>query len=52
MDGVNNRGTKKWTDMMMPEHVEKLKEVLVSYENRVSPGIDAQQKERFFSSIS
>ncbi len=38
---LHDRGTKKWTSLMMPEHVEMLKDVFV--ENKEMPDVDEHQ---------
>jgi len=38
---VHDRGTKKWVSLMLPEHVEMLKEVFVEYKEK--PILDEQQ---------
>lgn len=38
---VHDRGTKKWVSLMLPEHVELLKEVFVEYKEK--PSLDEQQ---------
>src|SRR5690625_1809126 len=38
---VQDSGTKKWVSLMLPEHVEMLKEVFVEYKEK--PTLDEQQ---------
>ncbi len=38
---VQDRGTKKWVSLMLPEHVDMLKEVFLEY--KVKPVLDEQQ---------
>lgn len=38
---VQDRGTNKWVSLMLPEHVEMLKEVFVEYKEK--PTLDEQQ---------
>lgn len=40
---VNDRGTKKWTSLMLPEHVEMLKNVFAEQEHKEKPILDEQQ---------
>ncbi|GAQ18532.1 YolD-like protein [Oceanobacillus picturae] len=42
---VNDRGTIKWTSLMMPEHVEILKEIHEQQEWKEKPFISEFQKE-------
>ncbi|RST75260.1 YolD-like family protein [Siminovitchia acidinfaciens] len=39
---IKDRGTKKWTAMMLPEHVQMLKYLNVDYERVKKPDIDEQ----------
>ncbi|MFD1708920.1 YolD-like family protein [Siminovitchia sediminis] len=39
---IKDRGTKKWTAMMLPEHVKMLKELKVDYELVIKPQLDEQ----------
>jgi len=41
---LQDRGTKKWVSLMLPEHVEMLKEVFIDYKEK--PVLDLQEKER------
>lgn len=41
---VNDRGTKKWTSLMLPEHVEALKKVFAEEDNEEKPILDEQQQ--------
>lgn len=40
---VNDRGTKKWTGIMLTEHVEELKRVFAEKEHKEKPILDDQQ---------
>ncbi|WP_158591788.1 YolD-like family protein [Oceanobacillus halophilus] len=40
---VNDRGTIKWTSMMMPEHINMLNQMWNEKEYKTKPIIDAQQ---------
>ncbi|WP_152654518.1 YolD-like family protein [Oceanobacillus sp. CFH 90083] len=42
---TNDRGSKKWTAMMLPEHVALLKEVKKEYYHEAKPILDEQQLE-------
>ncbi len=44
---VNDRGTKKWTAMMMPEHIKMIENLWKEDERKTKPIIDEQQKEEF-----
>lgn len=39
---IKDRSTKKWTAMMLPEHVKMLKELNVDYEQVKKPQLDEQ----------
>lgn len=41
---VNERGTKKWTSLMLPEHIEMLEEINKEQERKERPIIDEQMK--------
>lgn len=41
---VQDRGTKKWVSLMLPEHVEMLKEVFIEYKEK--PELDMQEMEK------
>nr|BDD44105.1 hypothetical protein 6 [Bacillaceae bacterium] len=41
---VNDRGIKKWTSIMLPEHVEALKTAFDELEQQEKPILDEQQK--------
>ncbi|MFD2759694.1 YolD-like family protein [Lentibacillus juripiscarius] len=45
MSDVNDRGTKKWTAMMLPEHEELLRKMWAEQEYKEKPILDEQQKE-------
>lgn len=40
---VNDRGAKKWTSLMLPEHLEILKSVFAGQEYKKKPILDEQQ---------
>lgn len=40
---MNDRGTKKWTSLMLPEHLEALKNVFVERAYKKRPALDEQQ---------
>lgn len=40
---VNERGTKKWTSIMLPEHVKMLEEMFAEQERKTKPILDEQQ---------
>lgn len=42
-----DRGTKKWTTMMLPEHKEQLKDMWEHKKNEARPYFDEQQLEEF-----
>ncbi|MFU0790632.1 MAG: YolD-like family protein [Virgibacillus proomii] len=42
---VNDRGTIKWTSIMMPEHVELLEEIWKEQDHKEKPILDEQQQE-------
>src|SRR5690625_1887014 len=41
---INDRGTKKWTSLMLPEHVEALKKVFAETDYVEKPILDEQQQ--------
>ncbi|HLR52359.1 MAG TPA: YolD-like family protein [Candidatus Avamphibacillus sp.] len=43
-DNINDRGTKKWTSLMLPEHVEALKQMFAEEERKEKPLLDEQKK--------
>lgn len=43
---VNDRGTKKWTSLMLPEHVEMLKRAFAEENYQEKPLLDEQQKRK------
>lgn len=43
--GVNDRGTKKWVSLMLPEHVEALKQAFAEMDYKKKPVLDEQQLE-------
>src|SRR5699024_4328863 len=44
MSEVNDRGTKKWTAMMMPEHEEMLQQMWKEQEYKQKPILDEQEQ--------
>lgn len=40
---MNDRGTKKWTSLMLPEHLEALKNLFVERASKKRPILDEQQ---------
>lgn len=44
MSEVNDRGTKKWTAMMMPEHEEMLQQMWHEQEYKKKPVLDEQKQ--------
>ncbi|WP_176449287.1 YolD-like family protein [Lentibacillus sp. CBA3610] len=44
MSEVNDRGTKKWTAMMMPEHEEMLQQMWREQEYKKKPILDEQKQ--------
>ncbi|WP_185959636.1 YolD-like family protein [Lentibacillus cibarius] len=44
MSEVNDRGTKKWTAMMMPEHEEMLQQMWQEQEYKQKPILDEQKQ--------
>jgi len=43
-DEIRDRGTKKWTSIMLPEHVEALKKMYAEEERKDKPILDEQKK--------
>lgn len=43
-DDIKDRGTKKWTSLMLPEHVEALKRLFAEEEHKEKPLLDEQKK--------
>lgn len=43
-DEIKDRGTKKWTSIMLPEHVEALKQMFAEEERKEKPILDEQKK--------
>lgn len=41
---LKDRGSKKWTSIMLPEHVEAIKRVFEEEEKEKKPILDEQQK--------
>lgn len=44
---IRDRGTIKWTSMMLPEHVQLLKKVAINEEKIMKPELDEQAIEEF-----
>ncbi|GAA0480664.1 YolD-like family protein [Salinibacillus aidingensis] len=42
---LKDRGNKKWTSLMLPEHVEELKKLWEDYEKEPMPVLDEQELE-------
>src|SRR5690625_4014097 len=42
---VNDRGTKKWTSIMLPEHVKMIGEMYEEMDRKEKPVLDEQQIE-------
>jgi|SRR5690625_4853466 len=40
---VNDRGTKKWTSLMLPEHIEILKKIFAEQAHQIKPILEEQQ---------
>lgn len=40
---IYDRGAKKWTSLMLPEHVEALKELFATYDHQQKPILDEQE---------
>lgn len=40
---INDRGSKKWVSLMLPEHVEALKKLWAEQEHKEKPMLDEQQ---------
>ncbi len=45
---INDRGAMKWTSLMLPEHVERLRTMKQDHNKRVKPVFD----EQFFNELS
>lgn len=45
MSDVNERGTKKWVSMMMPEHTKMLNDYWDSLDHKIKPILDEQKIE-------
>jgi hypothetical protein len=45
MSDVNDRGTIKWTSIMLPEHINKLEEFWSEQEEKKKPILDEQEME-------
>lgn len=43
MSHINERGTKKWVSLMMPEHISLLKDMWEETEHKKKPILDEQQ---------
>ena len=44
---IKDRGTIKWTAMMLPEHVQSLKEIMIDEQKLKKPELDEQAIEEF-----
>ncbi|MEH7522038.1 YolD-like family protein [Bacillus sp. JJ1503] len=44
---IKDRGTIKWTAMMLPEHVQSLKEIMLDEQKLKKPELDEQAIEEF-----
>lgn len=42
---INDRGTKKWTSLMLPEHVKMLEDMYKEMDHKEKPVLDEQQME-------
>lgn len=42
---LNDRGTIKWTSLMLPEHVKMIRQHFLEEEYQIRPAIDEQQQE-------
>lgn len=40
---INDRGSKKWVSLMLPEHIEALKKLWAEQEHKEKPMLDEQQ---------
>ncbi|MGM8365855.1 YolD-like family protein [Virgibacillus sp. W0181] len=49
---MQDRGTKKWTSLMLPEHVEMLKQVFAETSYQEKPMLDEQQKMKIDRELS
>ncbi|RNA69031.1 YolD-like family protein [Alteribacter keqinensis] len=49
---LHDRGVLKWTSMMLPEHVKKLKELKAGYEKEQKPEPDPQLLEEWNGILS
>ncbi|WP_156290801.1 YolD-like family protein [Oceanobacillus salinisoli] len=45
MSNVNDRGTIKWTSLMMPEHIQALNDMWKDQEKKSKPILDEQELE-------
>ena len=45
LSGLKDRGTKKWTSLMLPEHIAMLKEAEVKRNYLPKPELDPQERE-------
>lgn len=43
IENYKDRGRKKWTAMMLPEHISMLKEMNIDYEKESKPILDEYQ---------
>lgn len=51
MDNIFDRGTKKWTAMMLPEHVKMLREIDNEYVKTNKPALDGYQLDEIHEMI-
>lgn len=42
---INERGTKKWTSLMLPEHIQMLEDIEKEQDRKEKPIVDDHQKE-------
>ena len=46
---VNDRGTKKWTSLMLPEHIKMLEDIWKEDKKKIKPMMDEQLQIEFGS---
>ena len=44
---INDRGTKKWTSIMMPEHIKMLEDMWKEADRKMKPTMDEQLQVEF-----
>lgn len=49
---IRDRGTKKWTAMMLPEHVSMLKVAWTNYDKTTKPNLDEYQLQEIDEKIN